>query len=253
MRNSLISIAIMLLLLLINLIVINKVNAASFTGYEIDVNDEKISNAENVLKNIYKELKGADEKPDFKVFRKALIGYYHLKASNKLSDQKEYLTIVDFSLSSNKERLWIIDLKKKEILFHTLVAHGKNTGEEYAANFSNLPNSYMSSIGFYITGEIYNGKHGVSLRLDGQEKEFNSEARQRAVVMHGADYVSKDFIKKAGRLGRSLGCPAIPVEIHKDIINALADKTCLFIFHPNEVYEEKSSFKNEGILATLLF
>lgn len=252
----------MLLLFILTLVVTKKVTAAEninnpeikyFENNEAFVDKEKIFYAENVLKNLYNDLKGADQKPDFKVFRKAIIGYYHLKASNKLSDKKDYLTIVDFSLSSNKERLWVIDLKKKEILFHTLVAHGRNTGDEYAAKFSNLPNSFMSSIGFYVTGEIYNGKHGVSLRLDGQEKEFNSKARSRAVVMHGADYVSKDFIKKAGRLGRSLGCPAIPVELHKEIISALADKTCLFVYHPDKSYEEKSSLKNEGILATLIF
>lgn len=253
MKKSFISITVMLILFLITMIVSKKVNASDNKNNFVEVNNDKMINAENVIKNIYDELKGAEEKPDFNVFRKALIGYYHLKASHKLSDKKDYLSIVDFSLSSNKERLWIIDLKKKEILFHSLVAHGRNTGDEFAANFSNLPNSFMSSIGFYVTGEKYTGKHGLSLRLDGQEKEFNSEARKRAVVMHGANYVSKDFIKKAGRLGRSLGCPAVPVEIHKEVINALADKTCLFIYHPDKNYEEKSSLKNEGILATVIF
>jgi len=252
MRKSFVSITIMLLLVFFTMLISRKVNASEII-IDAAVEKEKISNAEIALKSLYNELKGADEKPEYQVFRKALIGYYHLKATNKLSDKKDYLTIVDFSLSSNKERLWIIDLKSKEILFHSLVAHGRNTGDEYAASFSNLPNSFMSSIGFYVTGETYQGKHGLSLRLDGQENEFNSAARQRAVVMHGADYVSKDFIKKAGRLGRSLGCPAVPVEIHKEVINALADKTCLFVYHPDKVYEEKSSLKNEGILATLIF
>lgn len=261
MKKSFFSIAIMLLLFFFTFIVTNQINAAEKISKtdniypektEISEEKENVLNAENVVKNLYNDLKGADQKPDFKVFRKALIGYYHLKASKKVSDKKEYLTIVDFSLSSNKERLWVIDLKNKEIIFHTLVAHGRNTGEEYAAKFSNLPNSFMSSIGFYITGEIYNGKHGFSLRLDGQEREFNSEARSRAVVMHGADYVSKDFIKKVGRLGRSLGCPAIPVELHEEIISALADKTVLFVYHPDKSYEQKSSLINEGILATLI-
>jgi hypothetical protein len=217
-----------------------------------DTND-KILSAENHLKNIYHELKGSDKKPDYEVFRKALIGYYHLKATDKLSTKNDILTIVDFSKSSNTERLWVIDLKDKKILFNTLVAHGRNTGDEYAANFSNLPNSFMSSIGFYVTGETYHGKHGLSLRLDGQEKEFNSHARNRAVVMHGADYVSKDFIKKAGRLGRSLGCPAIPVALHKEIISTLADKTCLFVYHPDKNYASKSLFSNESILANMMF
>ncbi|MDQ3395423.1 MAG: murein L,D-transpeptidase catalytic domain family protein [Bacteroidota bacterium] len=251
MKKSFITITIMLFLTVISLLETRKANASDTVENLVEV--ENSLDTEKIIQDLYNSIKGSDEKPNYKVFRKALIGYYHLKASNKLSDKKDYLTIVDFSLSSNKERLWIIDLKNKQILFYSLVAHGKNTGDEYAANFSNLPNSFMSSIGFYVTGEIYHGKHGLSLRLDGQEKEFNSEARQRAVVMHGADYVSKDFIKKAGRLGRSLGCPAIPVEIHKEIITALSEKTCLFIYHPDKSYEEKSSFKNEGILAKILF
>ncbi|CAN5379335.1 murein L,D-transpeptidase catalytic domain family protein [soil metagenome] len=218
-----------------------------------DTNNDKKLTAENHLKNIYNELKGSDKKPDYKVFRNALIGYYHLKATDKLSKENEILTIVDFSKSSNTERLWVIDLKDKKVLFNTLVAHGRNTGDEYAANFSNLPNSFMSSIGFYVTGEIYTGKHGLSLRLDGQEKEFNSQARNRAVVMHGADYVSEDFIKKAGRLGRSLGCPAIPVALHKEIITTLADKTCLFVYHPDKNYAAKSMFSNDGLLANIMF
>jgi hypothetical protein len=218
-----------------------------------DSNNDKKINAENHLKNIYNELKGSDKKPDYEIFRKALIGYYHLKATDKLSKENDILSIVDFSKSSNTERLWVIDLKTKKILFNTLVAHGRNTGDEYAANFSNLPNSFMSSIGFYVTGETYHGKHGLSLRLDGQEKEFNSHARNRAVVMHGADYVSEDFIKKAGRLGRSLGCPAVPVALHKEIISTLADKTCLFVYHPDKNYATKSLFSNESILTNIMF
>lgn len=240
------------LLLSLILLSFNSISKA-YSSYSSFTDDPKTSQAEIILKSFYEKLQGADEKPSYPVFRKALIGYYHLKAAGKLSNQQEVLSIVDFSISSNKERLWVIDMKTKNILFHTLVAHGRNTGDEYAANFSNLPNSFMSSIGFYVTGEVYHGKHGLSLRLDGQEKEFNSQARNRAVVMHGADYVSKAFIKKAGRLGRSLGCPAIPVELHKEVIETLADKTCLFIYHPDKNYELKSTLRNESVLANVLF
>jgi hypothetical protein len=244
-KRSQLSAALVFLFLVIGILSSNPVLAS-------DTNDKMLS-AENHLKNIYNELKGADKKPEYEVFRKALIGFYHLQVINKLSKDNEILTIVDFSKSSNTERLWVIDLKEKKIMFNTLVAHGRNTGDEYAANFSNLPNSFMSSIGFYVTGEIYTGKHGLSLRLDGQEKEFNSQARNRAVVMHGADYVSEDFIKRAGRLGRSLGCPAIPVSLHKEIIQTLANKTCLFVYHPDKNYAAKSMFGNESILANIMF
>jgi hypothetical protein len=116
-----------------------------------------------------------------------------------------------------------------------LVAHGRNTGEEYANSFSNSPQSFKSSIGFYTTGEVYIGKHGVSLRLDGLEKGVNDNARSRGVVMHAADYVSTTFIKNNKRLGRSQGCPAVPINLSRAMIGTIKDKSCLFIYHPKLV------------------
>ena len=169
--------------------------------------------------------------PQYECFSNALKGYYQLKESGSI--QKELLTIIDFSLSSNVKRLWVIDVATNTVLFHSLVAHGRNTGEEFANSFSNQAESYKSSLGFYVTGEIYNGKHGKSLKLDGLEKGINDNARERAVVIHGADYVSQNFIKGNKRLGRSQGCPAIPVELNEKIINVIKDKSCLFIYHPS--------------------
>jgi len=146
--------------------------------------------------------------------------------------KKDILTLIDFSLSANSKRLWVIDLATKTILFQSLVAHGRNTGEEYANNFSNEAQSYKSSIGFYATGEVYIGKHGVSLRLDGLEKGINDNARSRGVVMHAANYVSASFIKNNKRLGRSQGCPAVPMNLSKALIGIIKDKSCLFIYHP---------------------
>lgn len=168
--------------------------------------------------------------PSFESFNLALDGFNHLKEKGLI--QKNILTIVDFSLSSNTKRLWVIDLDKNLVLFQTLVAHGRNTGEEFAQTFSNQAESFKSSVGFYATAEIYNGKHGMSLKLDGLQKGLNDKARERAVVMHGADYVSESFIKQNKRLGRSLGCPAVPVELNQKIINVIKDKSCLFIYHP---------------------
>lgn len=168
--------------------------------------------------------------PSFESFNLALDGFNHLKEKGLI--QKNILTIVDFSLSSNAKRLWVIDLDKNIVLFQTLVAHGRNTGEEFAKAFSNQAESFKSSVGFYATAEIYNGKHGMSLKLDGLQKGLNDKARERAVVMHGADYVSESFIKQNKRLGRSLGCPAVPVELNQKIINVIKDKSCLFIYHP---------------------
>jgi hypothetical protein len=169
--------------------------------------------------------------PKLESFAKALEGFYDLKEKGKI--KRDILTLIDFSMSSNTKRLWIIDLSTNTILYNSLVAHGKNTGEEFAKSFSNKPESYKSSLGFYATGEVYQGKHGLSLKLDGLEKGVNDKARERAVVIHGADYVAESFIKQNKRLGRSLGCPAIPVEMTKEIINTIKDKSCLYIYHPS--------------------
>jgi len=186
--------------------------------------------------SIYNQLDANEfEMPSFDCFNTALEGFHLLKEKGKVT--KNILTLVDFSKSSNTKRLWVIDLDKNVILFNTLVAHGRNTGEEFANEFSNQAESYKSSIGFYATGEIYNGKHGMSLKLDGLEKGLNDNARDRAVVIHGADYVSESFIRQNKRLGRSQGCPAIPVEMNAKVINVIKDKSCLFIYHPSKIRE----------------
>ena len=166
----------------------------SFTNLPSKKNPKKISiktETTAVLENvsIYNQLDANScVLPSFDCFNLALDGFHLLKEKGLV--QKNILTLVDFSLSSNTKRLWVIDLDKKIILFNTLVAHGRNTGEEFAKQFSNQAESFKSSIGFYATGEIYDGKHGLSLKLDGLEKGLNDNARVRAVVLHGADYVS---------------------------------------------------------------
>lgn len=172
--------------------------------------------------------------PELKSFSEALKGFYLLKEKGII--RKNILTLVDFSLSSNTKRLWVIDMTTNTILFNSLVAHGRNTGEEFATAFSNLNSSFKSSLGFYATGEIYRGKHGASLRLDGLERGLNDNARERGVVMHGADYVSESFIRDHKRLGRSQGCPALPVELTDEIIETIKDKSCLYIYHPSRSF-----------------
>ena len=192
--------------------------------------------AASVYHNLHSETISA--MPQLESFTTALKGFYALKESGKIT--KDILTIVDFSLSSNVKRLWVIDLTTNTVLFNSLVAHGRNTGEEFATNFSNSAESYKSSLGFYATGEIYGGKHGRSLKLDGLERGINDGARARGVVMHGADYVSESFIKNNHRLGRSQGCPAVPVELTDEIIDLIKDKSCLFIYHPSGSYKSHS-------------
>ena len=145
--------------------------------------------------------------------------------------QSNILTIIDFDLPSTQKRLWVIDMDENKVLFHSLVAHGKNSGELNAESFSNENESYKSSLGFFVASETYQGSHGLSLKLDGLEKSKNDNARSRAIVIHGADYVSESFIREHNRLGRSFGCPALPLELTKSIISTIKNKSCLFINH----------------------
>lgn len=171
-------------------------------------------------------------------FEKALTGFYNLKKTGQLS-QKSILTIVDFDQLSTQKRLYIIDLDKREILLNTWVAHGQRSGKDEAVNFSNQNDSYTSSLGFYVTGEVYMGMHGKSLKLDGMDDGFNNNARMRSIVVHGAAYVSPGTINALGRLGRSQGCPAVAPELANEVINTIEDKTVLFINKSKETYTSK--------------
>ncbi len=167
-------------------------------------------------------------------YRLGINGWQKLKSKGGL--QKNILSICDFTQSSGNKRLYIIDLAKGQLLFNTLVAHGKNSGDEYARNFSNEPESLASSLGFYVTGESYSGSHGLAMRLQGMESGFNDKAAARDIVMHGAWYVSRDFLNRYHVLGRSFGCPAVPDELHEQIINSIKDGSCFFIYYPDKKY-----------------
>ncbi len=173
----------------------------------------------------------------FSIFEKALTGFINLKSDKRLNNEKDILTVIDFSKSSTSKRMWIIDLKNKSLLLNTYVAHGRGSGDDMATKFSNIAESHQSSLGFYVTNETYVGKHGLSLRLDGYDKDINHMARNRAIVIHGASYVSENFITKHGRLGRSHGCPAVPEELNATVIELIKNKTCLFINGKSENYQ----------------
>ena len=181
------------------------------------------------ISGIYANANLAAQGLDLSLFEKAVTGYMNLKNTGKLSAEKSILSIVDFSKPSTSKRLWIVDLARQSVIFNTFVAHGQGSGDNVARNFSNTPDSHQSSLGFYVTSDIYYGKHGRSMKLDGMDEGFNSNARSRAIVVHGADYVSQNFINAKGRLGRSHGCPAVPVELTNKIIDTIVGKTCLFI------------------------
>jgi hypothetical protein len=182
--------------------------------------------------------------PQMECLTKGLEGYYALKQKGVI--QKDILTVIDFSLSSTKKRLWVIDLATHKVIYHTFVSHGMNSGTEFANSFSNSQSSNKSSLGFYATAETYNGKHGLSLKLDGLEKGVNSNARTRGVVIHGADYANPTILNSQNYLGRSQGCPAIPESLKKDIINTIKGKSCLFIYHPTRAYNITSKLISQS-------
>ncbi len=193
---------------------------------------------DNFSRSFFDLLHSDVAKPDYEVFRRALMGFFNLKAENNI--EKNLLTIIDYTISSKIERMWIVDLNSMKIIHRCLVAHGRNSGEEFASRFSNTPASHESSLGFYITGGVYTGGNGLSLLLEGIEPGINDNARKREIVMHGADYVSTEFISRYGRLGRSFGCPSIPLGDHERIIRLLAGRSCMYIHYPDPEYEKKS-------------
>ena len=176
----------------------------------------------------------------FEAFQQALQGYQTFD-----HPKKEILTIIDYSKPSTEERMFVLDMENQEILFQTLVAHGQNSGGNYATSFSNRHGSFQSSLGFFRTAHTYQGGNGYSLVIEGLEKGINDQARPRAVVIHGADYCTTDFINQHGRLGRSHGCPALPRELNQAIIDTIKDGSLLYIYADNEEYELSSALFDE--------
>lgn len=179
----------------------------------------------------------------YEVFNDAVKGYKYL-LGKKLLNNSNVLTIVDYSKPSSQKRLYVLDMSSGEILFNSVVAHGRNSGLEYANDFSNAESSHKTSLGFFITGNTYNGGNGYSLKLRGCEKGINDKALKRAIVMHGAAYADEKFIQFNGYLGRSYGCPAVPQKINKKIIDAIKNGSCMFLYHPTKKYIAASKILN---------
>lgn len=184
------------------------------------------------------------------VFQLALKGHRKLEAAGQL-ENPAILTIVDFSQSSKNKRMYVIDCQNQKLLYNTLVAHGRNTGEEFARSFSNVEGTLKSSLGFYVTrNHVMGSTVGLSLIIQGVEKGYNDNAINRQIIMHGAEYATEEFIKRNGRLGRSYGCPSLPPDLIKPVIETIEKGTCLFIYHPDADYLHHSSLLNESATAS---
>ncbi len=222
----------------------------SWTIYEMDVKEplkkpngimlnhtieEPVAAVDKVFDSLDLDEKGLS----FEAFNLAADGFKKLDEKGLLKNDS-VLTIIDFDQPSYKKRMFIIDIKNFKILFNTLVAHGKNTGKEVPQSFSNANESHKSSLGFYITDATYNGSKGFSLKLKGVEQGVNNNAMKRAIVIHGASYVSKSYIDAQGHIGRSHGCPAVPMELTHSIIQTIKNGSCLFIY--NKTYKPRFRF-----------
>ena len=210
-------------------------NDASKLSYE---DEEKIvflhSSCE--IRELFEEL-GLQDEVSFQGFKQAVIGF------GKVEVKKPILTLIDFSKASTEERFYVIDMENRKVLFKSHVAHGRNSGYNYATSFSNVRGSHQSSLGFFLTGRTYYGRHGLSLILHGLEKGINDNAKVRTIVIHGADYSDPRQIRYRGRLGRSLGCPALPHALTRPIINTIKDGSLLYVFSErhNEEYLREST------------
>ena len=210
-------------------------NAMALTGGEI-LPVKKVS--------VYDSLKLQTLGLSKMAYETALKGFNSLCEAGKVANEN-IVSIVDFSLPSSKKRLFVIDLKHFKLLFNTYVAHGRNSGKEFANQFSNDPESFKSSLGFYVTKDTYNGAHGFSLHLEGEEKGINDNAYSRSIVMHSADYVDENVVKSQGYIGRSLGCPALSSKVYKPIIEKIKNGSCLFLYSPNANYLSHSRLLNQ--------
>ncbi|MEO6583339.1 MAG: murein L,D-transpeptidase catalytic domain family protein [Ferruginibacter sp.] len=176
-------------------------------------------------------------------FNAAMKGFAKLSDGGKIR-KNHIITIIDFKKSSTQKRMFVLDVENQKILYKTYVAHGQKSGREMANQFSNIPESYQSSLGFYETSTTYNGKNGYSLKLRGLENGINDKAEERAVVIHGAPYVSESFINSHGYLGRSWGCPALPENLNRPIIDVIKNGSCVFIYSNNNKYLNNSNLLN---------
>ncbi len=231
-------------LIFLSLLIISSLSFSEGTNLE-SINQNTVITAETDnkpqkvtldVKSVYDSL-NIKGKIDYSIFQKAYLGYVQIPNKNP-----GVLVIIDYTKPSNEERFYVLDLNKKKLVYSTRVAHSKNSGLEIPLEFSDDPNSYQSSLGFFLTLGEYNGAYGYSLRLKGLEENINANAESRAIVIHGGDIVDDEYIKKYGFAGRSLGCPVLPAALTKEIVNYIKHGRVLFIYGNDEEYIEESLY-----------
>lgn len=191
-------------------------------------------------RRLYKVMQ-LEKRVDYAIFEQALTGYRRIR-----DRRKDILTLIDFSKPSTEERLFVFDLKQEKLVFTSVVSHGKNSEGVYATSFSNENGSHKSSLGFYLTENTYQGRNGYSLVLNGLERGINDRAKERAIVVHGAAYSNPSVAASTGRLGRSFGCPALPVALCRPIINTIKEGSVLYIYAKDATYLSQSKFISEN-------
>ena len=214
--------------------------------YAVSAAAKKAFEVKMVIKQaltLYDSMKLGESGLDQKAFEYAWRGYHNLVKEGKLR-KEGVLSICDFTQSSSNKRLYVIDVAHKKLLYNTYVSHGMNSGVEYATSFSNKPESFKSSLGFFLTSKTYIGRNGLSLKVKGLEKGYNDLAAKRHIVLHGSDYITPDYLKDNGEMGRSLGCAAMPNAVSPKIIRTIKNGSCLFIYSPVVKYLNASAVIN---------
>jgi hypothetical protein len=222
----------------------NKSSQQTFQSLFTITDSAGTSSLDAEMEMIYDSLDLKKKGLNKEAFKYAFTGYKKLEEEGKLH-KEGIITICDFSQSSKRKRLYLIDVNEYKLLLNTYVAHGKNSGGEYARKFSNRPESLQSSLGFYRTKKTYYGGHGLALTLSGLEPGFNDKAERRKIVVHGSQYIGENYKRWGKFMGRSFGCPAVPMKQSKNLINTIKDGSCLFIYHPNKNYLAASKILND--------
>jgi hypothetical protein len=230
-------------LLILLLLMTSWTNMGSWTdGYRTLLTSKNRVDARLFLEK-YLSLNEPELKPE--AFHFGLIGFEALLLKGLIANDS-LLTIIDFSLPSSKDRFFVINLFNNQVIYKCLVSHGRNSGDLYANRFSNKMQSHESALGFFITGKSYQGGQGYSLQLQGVDTGYNERSRVRGIVIHPADYATQEYVTRYGRLGRSFGCPALPPELSRPIINLIKDGSVLFSYYPDQAYIKHSTILNSN-------